>query len=242
MPDFDSDRRSASNWARNLLTNPDSFVIFDTETTGLPQDNPEIVQIGLLNGDGTVGMDCLVRSLKPIPVAATSIHKITFDMVADAAELMHILPEMAKIMHGKTVVVYNAAFDMEVLLNCLYRRECLSRSDLPDENREVMSSSVYLVNGFSGNWKKRGDLSVAGHYVDVEELYRPYWEARNNAYAWINKSTWECAMHPYSQWVGDWNDYHGSYRWQRLPGGDHTAIGDCHATYAVLQRMAEPDL
>lgn len=45
-------------------------------------------------------------------------------------------------------------------------------------------------------------------------------------------------MEPYSAFIGDWSDYHGNYRWQRLPGGDHTAIGDCRATLAVLQRMA----
>lgn len=51
-------------------------------------------------------------------------------------------------------------------------------------------------------------------------------------------STFKCAMHPYSAWVGDWNDYRGNYRWQRLPGGDHSALGDCWATLKVLQAMA----
>jgi DNA polymerase-3 subunit epsilon len=45
-------------------------------------------------------------------------------------------------------------------------------------------------------------------------------------------------MHWYSQWIGDWNDYHGNYKWQRLPGGDHSALGDCRATLAVLKQMA----
>lgn len=48
-----------------------------------------------------------------------------------------------------------------------------------------------------------------------------------------------CAMGYYSMWVGDWSDYHHDYRFQKLPGGDHTAIGDCRATLAVLKRMAE---
>lgn len=47
-----------------------------------------------------------------------------------------------------------------------------------------------------------------------------------------------CAMHWYSQFVGDWHDYHQSYTWQRLPGGDHSALGDCRATLAVLKEMA----
>lgn len=47
-----------------------------------------------------------------------------------------------------------------------------------------------------------------------------------------------CAMRAYSQWVGEWNPRYKSYRWQRLPGGDHTALGDCRATLAVLRQMA----
>ena len=47
-----------------------------------------------------------------------------------------------------------------------------------------------------------------------------------------------CAMLIYSQYIGDWNDYHGNYRWQRLPSGDHSALGDCLATLKVLREMA----
>lgn len=32
-----------------------------------------------------------------------------------------------------------------------------------------------------------------------------------------------------------------NYRWQRLPGGDHSALGDCWATLKVLQKMAESE-
>jgi DNA polymerase-3 subunit epsilon len=50
---------------------------------------------------------------------------------------------------------------------------------------------------------------------------------------------WECAMEWYSKFVGDWNSYHQSYRWQRLPGGDHSAAGDCRATLRLIKKMAE---
>lgn len=49
----------------------------------------------------------------------------------------------------------------------------------------------------------------------------------------------EDVMLPYSQYVGDWNEYHQNYRWQKLPGGDHTALGDCRATLDVLRLMAK---
>jgi DNA polymerase-3 subunit epsilon len=48
----------------------------------------------------------------------------------------------------------------------------------------------------------------------------------------------DCVMRAYSQWVGQINPRYGDYRYQRLPGGDHSALGDCKATLAVLQRMA----
>jgi DNA polymerase-3 subunit epsilon len=46
------------------------------------------------------------------------------------------------------------------------------------------------------------------------------------------------AMQWYAKWIGDWSDYHGNYRWPKLPGGDHSAIGDCHATLKVIQTMS----
>lgn len=44
--------------------------------------------------------------------------------------------------------------------------------------------------------------------------------------------TWRCAMLLYGEWLG-------VKRWQRLEGGDHTALGDCRAALAVLRRIAE---
>ncbi len=47
----------------------------------------------------------------------------------------------------------------------------------------------------------------------------------------------ECAMLKYSAWKGEiWSD--GNYKWQKLPGGDHTALGDCKATLEIIKKMA----
>jgi len=45
-------------------------------------------------------------------------------------------------------------------------------------------------------------------------------------------------MMPYAEYVGDWNDYYGNFRWQRLPGGGHTALSDCLATLKLINKMA----
>ena len=49
----------------------------------------------------------------------------------------------------------------------------------------------------------------------------------------------ECAMLQYSAWFGEWNERYGSYKWQPLPGGDHSALGDCKSLAKVLERMAK---
>jgi DNA polymerase III subunit epsilon len=50
---------------------------------------------------------------------------------------------------------------------------------------------------------------------------------------------WECAMLQYAQFVGEWDYGRNKYRWQKLLGGDHTAVGDCVATLARIKEMAE---
>jgi len=49
---------------------------------------------------------------------------------------------------------------------------------------------------------------------------------------------WECAMLKYAQFMGDWDRYRNAYRWHKLRGGDHTAVGDCKATLAYITQMA----
>lgn len=66
---------------------------------------------------------------------------------------------------------------------------------------------------------------------------------------WKQISTWWCAMDAFSEIYGEWNDYHGSYTWQRLstaaryyriPVADaHSALGDAKMTLAVCQKMAD---
>jgi len=49
---------------------------------------------------------------------------------------------------------------------------------------------------------------------------------------------WDCAMIKHAEWVGEWDDYHRSFRWQKLQGGDHSALGDCLATLEIIKKIA----
>jgi DNA polymerase-3 subunit epsilon len=52
----------------------------------------------------------------------------------------------------------------------------------------------------------------------------------------------ECVMKPYSEFKGKWSDYYYDYTFQKLPGGDHSALGDCLATLKVINKMAKTEL
>ena len=175
-------RANATTWARFLLArDPDSWVILDTETTGLgPQ--AEVVQIGVINGRGDVLMDnVLVRPKGRIEPDAARIHHITEEMVANAPSFLEVLPRLQDIARNKLLVIYNAEYDLRLLVQSAH-----AHNTMP---------------------------------------YLPY-------------GGYDCAMLRYAEWVGQWNDYHNSFRWQKLAGGDHSALGDCIATLAIIEKMA----
>jgi DNA polymerase-3 subunit epsilon len=78
----------------------------------------------------------------------------------------------------------------------------------------------------------------------IKQSLRPYGvqlafptSDRRQCRIFTNGGSIHCAMQWYSQWIGDWSDYHHSYRWQQLPGGDHSALGDCRATLRAIEQM-----
>lgn len=175
-------RNSASKWAKELLArDPNTWVILDTETTGLDHDD-EVIQIGVINSAGDVLIDnLLVKPTCEISPIAESIHGIAAEMVSGAPLFLEVVPRLVEVVKGKHLVIYNAAYDLRIL----------SQSD-----RKFGWNIERVVDGVS------------------------------------------CAMLKYAEWYGDWNDYHGSFRWQRLPSGDHSALGDCRAVLELIKRMA----
>lgn len=56
----------------------------------------------------------------------------------------------------------------------------------------------------------------------------------------LSQNPWECAMTRYGAYVGAFYDDHGyGYRYQRLPGGVHSSLGDARAALALIRKMAE---
>lgn len=175
---YPQDYANAVAVARDLLFD-EALVILDTETTGLDGE-AEIVEIAIIDRTGSVILNQRIRPHAPIPAAASAIHGIIDADVEKCPTFDQVLPEITRVLEGKTVCIYNAAYDIRLIMQSMV---AAGAHDPP----------LYMAT---------------------------------------------CAMELYATWTGDWNDYHQSYKWQRLPAGDHSALGDCKATLEVLKRMA----
>jgi len=97
---------------------------------------------------------------------------------------------------------------------------------------------------------------LAGRHVivynaeyDLEMLYRSTKAAQLPFVEWSDVTlSWHCAMQHFAEIYGEWNDYHGNYRWQKLSTacsyynipvvGAHGALADCLMTLEVCKKMA----
>lgn len=168
-------------WAIKLLQRPsDSWVILDTETTGL-SGTDEIIELSVIDGAGSPLIEN--KRFKPkceISGGALAVHGITKESLEAEGDFADFAEELAGVLKDKRIVIYNAQFDLRMLTQTALIHSAMSKLVYPDVN---------------------------------------------------------CAMSQYSAFVGEIKRG-GGYRWQALPGGDHSSIGDCRAVLNLIQRMA----
>lgn len=113
-------REDTINLAKRFIAaNP---LFLDTETTGL-DSRSEIVEIAIVESNGTVAFQSLVKPARPIPIDATRIHGIDNVLIADAPRWYQIWPEVQRMLSGRQVGIYNAEFDRRMLQqsNAIYQ-------------------------------------------------------------------------------------------------------------------------
>lgn len=107
----EKDKRAAAAWARDALNT--DFVILDTETTGFYEDD-EIIQIGVIDNEGQVVLEQLVKPTKTIE--NSQYHGITDEIVKDAPTFPEVYEQLKSALLGKNVIAYNYDYDSRMVI------------------------------------------------------------------------------------------------------------------------------
>lgn len=91
------------------------------------------------------------------------------------------------------------------------------------------------------------DVVVYNAVYDRKMMHKSAEHAGIEKIDWKALSPWYCAMEAYAEHHGEWNDYHQSFRWQKLAvaanqcgvkvENAHNALGDCLMTLGVVREL-----
>ncbi len=105
---------------------PDDYIVLDTETTGLPDENglPDIVTLGITvvrNREIAETIEFKTQPQKRISDEAQSIHGITNEQAAAFESFDSQWQRIAGYLKDQLIVIHNASFDWPILLDHVER-------------------------------------------------------------------------------------------------------------------------
>jgi len=162
---------SQAKVAREWLARDPLFL--DTETTGLDH-RAEVCDLAIVDAAGQVVLDTLIRTARPIPPDAYAIHGISNADLAAAPTFARVVDQLRGALRGRLVVVYNAAFDKQMLIQ---------------SHKAAKTPPKYLQEA---------------NFVCAMELYAAHygeWNSYYHSYRWqtLDKAARQCGL----TWAGD---------------------------------------
>ncbi|WP_448336087.1 3'-5' exonuclease [Bellilinea sp.] len=131
--------QQARQWIRE---NP---VFMDTETTGLDK-NAEIVEIAVIDCDGSILFESFVRPSRPIPPDLTAIHGIDNQMVKKAPTFPVVWASLRTYLLDRKIALYNAEFDLRMM------RQSYEIYKLAWKERLTTLDIMQLYAAYRGEW------------------------------------------------------------------------------------------
>jgi DNA polymerase III epsilon subunit-like protein len=153
--------------ARTLIAQKPVYI--DTETTGLEKDD-EVVEISIIDSDGTRLFSSLVKPSRPIPAAAQQIHHISDKEVASAPAWPILWPRIRSFLYSRPVAAYNAPFDYRMM------QQSHARYRLPWRDNLNMVDVLPIYSDYRAVWDptrrsmKYFKLEEAGAYFHIPLL------------------------------------------------------------------------
>ena len=105
-------------WGRPAAEQSDGWVVVDVETSGFRPGNARVLSVAALALDPQGGVErSVVSLLNPgVDPGPTEVHGLTAEMLEDQPTFAEIAADVAELMHGRTLVAHNAAFDYSFLV------------------------------------------------------------------------------------------------------------------------------
>ena len=163
---MNTERNRAAQRARELISLHPLYL--DTETTGIDSSS-EIIEICIIDEDGSSVFESLVKPAGMIPFDVIQIHGITDEMVQNAPRWMEVWPEAEKILSGRQIGVYNSDFDLRLMRQTHSRYRI--RWQIPPATHFFCIMKLYAQ--FYGEWNRsRGSyrwqsLEMAGRQCRI---------------------------------------------------------------------------
>lgn len=161
------DRTASIMWSRELLKDPHSWCIIDTETTGLNPKHCRVVEITVLDGEGNLLFDSLVNPALAIPQEVSKIHGISDAHVSASPAIFELWPKFKEAVAGRRLIAYNSAYDRAVLHHEASRHELESIGGNWECAMTRYSAFVGAWNPRFGNYRFQ-KLPSAGHRALVD--------------------------------------------------------------------------
>lgn len=165
-------RSKARRSARQDLIEPDEYVVFDVETTGLDVNRDEVIEIAaikVLHGEEAGRFHALIRSHRPVPQKIVELTGISDDVLgSQGVDLECAIGGFISFAGDDIVVAHNAAFDSSFIqASC---EEC----DLDDFDNECIDTVALAKKKMPGAANYRlgtllGILNLDNHILHRAE-------------------------------------------------------------------------
>lgn len=158
-----------------LLKSGETFVAFDTETSGLNCQTCRIIEIGAVkfNCNGCIStFNTLINPETSIPAECVEINHITDEMVKNQPLIKEILPSFCDFIKDAIIVGHNVHFDMRFL------QAELARAGM-EENRNQVVDTLGFARWALPEFSKYNQPFLADYFnIDIRAAHRAYDDAK----------------------------------------------------------------